>query len=223
MSDFIKEFEAFAACPLDLLCEPTPPLLYPDSNRPVFPLLARKRPKEGRLVVTVRHRLAPPAPAGELKLLRHVLGAQSRSFLRLYSKHNGFLLFQNDKYKYARAGLEALPIRRWRGATATMTRFIKLSWSDDRFGVLFGVAFARVPRSEDFLVVTPTGPRAGQIFLVEGDGATVSKIAGSFEDLLRRALKNPLRLMQQTGACMGFWDERGIDWTPVRAVQKQCA
>src|SRR6185437_7888351 len=212
MSDFIKEFEAFAACPLELVCEPTPPLLYPDSKRPVFPLLARKRPKEDRLVVTVRHRLAPPAPASELKLLRHVLGAQSGSFLRLYSKHNGFLLFQNNKHKYARAGLKALPIRRWRGATATMTRFIKLSWSDDRFGVLFGVAFAWVPRSENFLVVTPTGPRAGQIFLFEGDGLTVSKIARSFEELLRRAMKNPLRLMQQTGACMGFSAEQGIDW-----------
>ena len=51
MSDFIKEFEAFAACPLDLVCEPAPPLLFPDSNRPVFPLLARKQPKKGRLAL----------------------------------------------------------------------------------------------------------------------------------------------------------------------------
>lgn len=223
MSDFIKEFEDFAACPLDLVCEPAPPLLYPDSKRPVFPLLARKQPKEGRLVATVRHRLAPPAPASELKMLKYVLGAQSRSFLRLYSKHNGFLLFQNDKYKYSRAGLEALPIRRWHRATETMKRFIELSEFDDRFGLLFGVAFAWVPRTEDFLVVTPTGPRAGQIFLFEGDGLTMSKIASSFQDLLRRASKNPLRLMQQTGACMGFSDEQGIDWTPIRAVRKQCA
>ncbi len=222
MSDIIKEFEAFAACPLDLVCEPTPPLLFPDSNRPVFPLLARKQPKEGRLLATVRHRLAAPAPASELKLLKYVLGAQSRSFLRLYNKHNGFLLFKNDKYKYSRAGLEALPIRRWRGATGKMKRFIELSEADDRFGLLFGVAFARVPRTDDFLVVTPTGPRAGQIFLFEGDGLNVSKIASGFEDLLRRASKNPLRLMQQTGACMGFSDEQGIDWTPIRALRKQC-
>jgi len=104
-----------------------------------------------------------------------------------------------------------------------MTRFIELSSSPDRFGVLFGVAFAWVPRSENFLVVTPTGPRAGQIFLFEGDGLTVSKIARSFEELLRRAMKNPLRLMQQTGACMGFSAEQGIGWTPIRAVQKRCA
>jgi len=63
----------------------------------------------------------------------------------------------------------------------------------------------------------------GQIFLFKGDGATVSKIATDFEDLLRRASKNPLRLMQQTGACMGFSDERGVGWMPVRAVRKQCA
>lgn len=221
MSDLLKEFEAFAARPLDLLCDPTPPLLYPDSKRPVFPSLARKRPKWDRLVVTVRHRLPPPATSSELKLLRLVLGTHSRSFLRLYSRHNGFVLFQNSRYRCA--GLKALPIRRWRGATATMRRLAGCADSPGRFDVYFGVAFAWVPRTENFLVVMPREPRMGQIFLFQGDGATASKIATDFGDLIRRASKNPLRLMQKTGACMGFSDEQGIGWMPIRAVRKQCA
>jgi hypothetical protein len=209
MGDSITNLESFAARPVRFRCKP--PVLSPRAAS--YPEVIRRAmgtipPPDARFETTVTHDLRKPASSGDLKVLRSMLGKHAPQFEAFYSKHDGFQLYKDPHADMT--GIEAIEIKDWKKATEFMRRMVgEVPPDDDPAQVLSGVAFATALQSNNFFVMTVTGPMAGKIFYANHEDWNQNVFAESFARFLDRVIEEPISLFSSLGGSMRYSDGAG--------------
>jgi hypothetical protein len=187
------------------------------ARNPGFRCVGAGRLAKGSFIARIRHILKSPAPPRLLEFIHERLGDYATSVADFYSEHNGFILY-HDTLSDA-AGFELLPVEQWQQATSDMHKWfgdLAEEPGNDPDRIATGVAIATVPQSGNHFVVPIEGPNAGKIFYADHDGWYESAFAQSFEDMLIRLSKNPVRLLNEEFGCYTRYSDgkTDIQWIP---------
>lgn len=179
----------------------------------------RSEKTKRQFLARVRHVLNPPATAEGLALLRSMLGHFAPEFELGYREFDGFTLYQDALSDTA--GIEALPVAKWKEATEDMREFLAdLSEEDDPDHIRKGVAFATVPQSGNYFVVPVEGPSAGKVFYADHDGWYESHFASGFDEFISRVMNEPAVLLSDELGCYTRYSDgkTSIQWVPEKYV-----
>jgi hypothetical protein len=169
-----------------------------------------------RLEVSVIHSLGSPAKDEQLAKLRKLLGPNAGQVEALYSKHDGFGLYEQSAWH---AGLVLYPIDHWEAATqrfkdelGNLERSLDDAFQFEQHGLVFGApAFS----GNYFFLYN------GAIYYSDHDGGDDTPLAASFNEFLDRIVNDPARFLFDIGCYARYSDERtDLQWIPERYVSR---
>ena len=184
---------------------------------PGFRCYAAGEKSDARFVAKVRHILNRPASPKAIAQIRRMLGSYADQVTAFYEHHDGFVLYR-DVLSEA-AGIELLPVRKWKRAADDMRRMFEHLADDpanDPDRILTGVAIAEVPHSGNYFVMPADGPAAGKIFYANHDGWYESAFADDFPKFLLHATRKPVTLLNDELGCYTRYSDGKTDlqWIP---------
>lgn len=168
-------------------------------------------------LASVRHILHPPASAKSIAQIRKMLGKHGAKVAAFYRQHDGFVLYRDTLSEAA--GIELLPVKRWKTATADMRKWFKHLEDDpdeDPDHIVTGVAIATVPQSGNYFVMPVEGRAAGKVFYADHDGWYESAFARDFDGFLAHVTRKPVNLLtEEVGGYARYSDGKTeAQWIP---------
>jgi SMI1 / KNR4 family (SUKH-1) len=149
--------------------------------------------------------------------IRLMLGIHADQVVVFYQRHDGFILYRDTKSEAA--GIELLPVARWKESTEDMREWFDHLADDpanDPDHIVKGISIATVPHSGNYFVIPVDGPSAGKIFYADHDGWYESAFADDFNGFLARVTREPVKLLAEDVGCYTRYSdgETEAQWIP---------
>lgn len=190
---------------------------FAKSPSPGFLCFAAGNESGPRYLARVRHILHPPASRKSIAQVRKMLGKHGTKVAAFYRQHDGFVLYRDTLSESA--GIELLPFKGWKNATADMRDSFKHLEDDpdeDPDRIVTGVAIATVPQSGNYFVMPVEGRAAGKVFYADHDGWYESAFARDFDGFLAHVTRKPVKLLaDEVGGYTRYSDGKTeAQWIP---------
>lgn len=187
---------------------------------PGFQCRGAGKPAVKTHLARVAHLLGSPLWRDDVVAVKNLLGEFADPFVKLYTRHDGFVLYR-DLLSDA-AGVRVLPFREWRAAREDLD-----SWLDDIEDerdpdcIKQGIPFAEAPHSGNYFVLPIVGPSSGKVFFANHDGWYEGPFADSLDGFIQRVCSEPILLLNEALGCYARYSDGETDtqWIPSQYFQ----